>query len=133
MNILFLDVALLFFIEIIEANLQKGRSFSELIGNLYAIKQASFVKFLALHLSLFYVAFYLIIYQNIYLLIIVAIKLLDLLFKISILKKVEENGGRFSTLEFFGAPDVAISPALRYFGAVFYSLVFYLAILDYSL
>ncbi len=124
-----LDVALLFFLEIIEATLQKGESANALIANLYALYQNSPLRFILLHISFIYVLFYALSHGifNGWLLLLVAIKGFDLGLKLRIFKRIEQEGG-FSLERFYGVPDMAVTPFMRYAGAFLYSGLFALAI-----
>lgn len=126
MNGLILDIALLFFIEIIEANLQRGRSFNELVNGLYVLYKQKPIGFLLLHTSLFYVLFYAVASENYsgWFLLIVAAKGADLLLKLQLFRRIEKAGQAFSAERFFDTPDVGLSPWLRYSGALIYTAFF---------
>lgn len=130
MNIFYLDLMLLFFIEIIEANMQKGGTFNEVVNNLYRLKQRGIIYFFSLHLSLIYIIYFYIITQNNYLLILIAIKVLDLMVKLDLMDKITKAQKPFSVEEFFGAKDIAITPVIKYAGAVFYSALFFLIFIN---
>ena len=123
-----LDVLLLFFIEIIEANLQKGDSVSRLITNLRYTKMHHPFVFFLMHTSLYFTAFFLItgIGSAYVLVMIVILKCSDLALKLKLINLVGKNG-EFDTMAVFGINDMQISPALRYCGAFIYPLIFYYA------
>ncbi|MGE4295712.1 MAG: hypothetical protein AB7E49_08425 [Campylobacterales bacterium] len=126
MNVLMLDVALLFFIEIVEANLQKGRSFNELVNRLFALKKSRPLQFVLLHTSFFYVLFYAITSGNFsgWFFALLLIKGADIGLKLHLFARMEQEQEAFSSERFFGAPDMPLSPALRYAGAFLYSAIF---------
>ncbi|MDR2033463.1 MAG: hypothetical protein LBP89_02390 [Helicobacteraceae bacterium] len=124
-----LDAAALFFIEIIEANLQKGDTLDSYAQNLIEIKNRYPIVFLGLHLSFFFVVIYAIYYNlfNFSICAIVILKLTDICAKITLLRKAK-NSENFSASSYLGTPNFQIKPALRYGGAFIYPLVFYYAI-----
>lgn len=126
MNTLLLDVALLFFIEIVEANLQRGRTFNELVNTLYALRKNRPLQFVLLHASFFYVLFYLIGGENHsgWFLVLLLIKGVDIGLKLHLFSRMDRERSPFSSERFFGAPDMALSPQLRYAGAFFYTAIF---------
>jgi hypothetical protein len=129
MPIFTLDVAMLFFLEIIEANLQKGDNFDSLVRNLSEFNRKSQIGFLFLNSSALFVAFYAIYYDifNSFILVILALKCADTYTKIYLIR-LAKNNDQFSASEFFGAPNVKITPAIRYAGAFLYPALFYCAI-----
>lgn len=128
MNILFLDLMLLFFLEVIEATMQKGNTFNELVNNLYRLREKGLIYLLSLHLSLIYVIYYYLITQNGYLFFLIAIKSIDLMLKLDLTNKIKRSGKPFSSEEYFGANDITITAPIRYSGAIFYTLLFYMII-----
>lgn len=127
---IWIDVALLFFIEVLEANLQKGRTFSALVTRLYTIRSHSLLRFLSMHISLIYVLFYATANGvfNGWMALIVLIKGVDLGMKFWLFDKMDKNGGVFSTEQFYGVPDMEVSATMRYAGAIAYSVLFAAAI-----
>jgi hypothetical protein len=126
---IWLDIALLFFLEIIEASLQKGQSANALISHLYGLYRRAKLRFFLLHLSLIYVLFYSYTHDlfNGWIALIVAIKIFDLGLKLWIFGRIDRVG-TFSVEQFYGVPDMAITPVMRYSGAVLYTLLFAVAI-----
>lgn len=126
------DVLLLFFIEIVEANQQKGNTFSQLVNYLHGLFRSRPFRFLLLHTSMLYVA-YLVFVQGIangWTGTLLFIKGVDLLLKLNLFWKIGKSGEPFSTERLYGAPDVGITPWMRYAGAVFYTFLLAMGISD---
>jgi hypothetical protein len=129
MNAHILDCALLFFIELIEANIQKGATLNELVANLSALKKHYPLIFWLLHTSLFYCLFFAIVSDGstAILLTIVGVKSFDLIMKLKILRQIKALNAPFDISRFLGMPNIKITPFIRYSGAVVYTLMFYAA------
>ncbi|GHV09586.1 hypothetical protein AGMMS50229_20050 [Campylobacterota bacterium] len=123
----FFDVLLLFFVEVIEANLQKGNSFDELVTNLQAIWSQSPLRFWLAHYSFYLVIAYAVFgdHMNGFMLSIVLFKIADIAFKLRLFSDLRVGGSASTQL---GIPNLAITPTVRYAGSVIYSAIFAIAL-----
>ncbi|MCV6609001.1 MAG: hypothetical protein OIF32_12380 [Campylobacterales bacterium] len=118
-----LDIAIIFFLEVIEANLTKDKGFEGIIEWYHYLLKNNIGMFLLVHSSMFYL-FYTAYSHNLTGFIIsmaLVMKLFDLITKIYLSSKVDENG-RFKMLDQFGVPAMEVSTPLRYSGALIYPL-----------
>ena len=126
------DVLLLLFIEIAEASQQKGETFSRLVNYLYGLFRRHPVQFLLLHSSFVYVL-YLVFVEGIangWTGAILGVKGADLLMKLNLFGKIRRAGEPFSTQRYYGAPDVAVAPWMRYGGAALYTFLLAMGVME---
>lgn len=123
-----IDAALLFFLEIIEANLTKNRNFEEIVQWYGQLIRNNKLYFAAIHSSLIYLIYTVYSHKLSGFIIFVAVtmKVLDLATKVYLGTKTDENG-QFSMMENFNIPNMEISPALRYSGALIYPIAVLIA------
>ncbi len=123
-----LDIAIIFFLEIIEASITKDKSFEEMIEWYASLIKHKILMFLALQASLFYILYT--AYENrlsgFIISFAVVMKIADLVTKVYLSSKVDENG-RFSMMKNFNIPTMEISTPLRYSGVLIYPLAILLA------
>ena len=115
-----------------EANQQKGNTFSQLVNFLHGLFRSRPLHFVFLHSSLFYVS-YLVFFQGIangWTGALLFIKGVDLMLKLNLFRKIGKEGMPFDVERIYGAPDVTITPWMRYAGAVFYTFLLGMAVLD---
>ncbi|MDR2639108.1 MAG: hypothetical protein LBC09_04655 [Helicobacteraceae bacterium] len=123
-----LDATMLFFIEIIEANLQRGDTLEEYARNISDLKRSRPFIYICLYSSFFFVAVYALYYDifNALIITILALKFADWYAKFYLLGAAKEGGDlAFANIN---AADIKITPAVRYAGAFFYAFLFYIAI-----
>ncbi|MDR0663959.1 MAG: hypothetical protein LBF86_00315 [Helicobacteraceae bacterium] len=124
-----LDAATLFFIEIVEGGLQKGETLDEYANNISEMKRSRPLAYLSLCASFFYVAIYSFYYDlfSALICVILLMKFVDSYVRFYLFDKIAQKGD-VSVSAYFGAPNVKITPAIRYAGALIYPCLFYFAI-----
>ncbi|NOZ91062.1 MAG: hypothetical protein GXO60_07240 [Epsilonproteobacteria bacterium] len=120
MNILIQIIILMIALEIIEANFQKAATIGGMIDRLYGYYHKSvFLLFLA-HPTLYFILFVSISTNiiNIYIIIIILIKIFDIFFKIEIIqqKYIKKSIDR----ELIPILEMPITPLMRYLGIFIY-------------
>lgn len=119
---------ILIVLEIIEANIQKGNSLSELIIYNYSIYKYNLIVFILYNFTFLYAIFILfsIDMSNFWLNVIVFLKFLDISFKLYIFQKIDKSGE--VALSEFIPMDVKITPLLRYSNTMIYSSLMFFAL-----
>lgn len=124
-----MEIVHLFFIfvaiEIFESNWQKSSTLFGMLENNFLVYKKSIFLYFILHLS-FYYSIYLSITQNnfgFWMSSILALKFFDIIFKLSIMKKLS-NGAFLSEIIPFNAN---ITPLIRYLNVLIYPLSFIFA------
>jgi len=120
MNILIQIILLMVALEILEANLQKAPTIGLMIDRLYSYYQKSVFLLFIVHPTLYFVLLVSIATKtfNIYIIIILAIKIFDILFKIEMIKQkcIEKK----LDIELVPILDMPITPLMHYLGVVMY-------------
>lgn len=119
----------LFVLEVLEILWQRGDTFRTYIANLLYVYDKNILLFFTLHPTIYFVTI-LSLYTNTFNLLTISIfscKLLDILFKISILNKIK-NRDNLGMFEAYILQDMPIPKMLKYFGIVLYPTLFYFAL-----
>jgi len=107
-------------LEILEANLQKAPTIGLMIDRLYSYYQKSVFLLFVVHPTLYFVLLVSIATDrfNIYIIIILVIKVFDILFKIEMIKQkcIEQK----VDIELAPILDIPITPLMHYLGVVMY-------------
>jgi hypothetical protein len=116
-------------LEILEIAWQKGESFKPYLANLFQVYDKNVLLFFSLHPTIYFVTI-LSLYLDTFNLLTISIfscKLLDILFKISLLHKIknEEELGMFAH---YIEQDLPIPKALKYFGVILYPTLLFFAL-----
>ena len=122
-------VIILFILEILEIKWQKGNTLQSYLANLLYVYDKNILLFFSLHPTIYFVAI-LSLYTNTFNLISLTIfscKLLDILFKISLLEKIK-NKKDLGVFESIISQDTPIPSYLKYFGVVLYPTLLYFAL-----
>jgi len=120
MNILIQIILLMVALEILEANLQKAPTIGLMIDRLYSYYQKSVFLLFVVHPTLYFVLLVSIATKtfNIYIIIILAIKVFDILFKIEMIK--QRCIKKKVDIELVPILDMPITPLMHYLGVVMY-------------
>ena len=120
MNILIQIIVLMLALEIIEANLQKAPTIGLMVDKLYGYYQKSVFLLFLVHPTLYFVLLVSIATNtfNIYIIIILVIKVFDILFKIEMIKQkcIEKK----VDIELVPILDMPIAPLMSYLGVLMY-------------
>jgi len=116
-------------LEFFEAYWQKGNTFKEYIENLLNIYKNNIIIFFTLHSTFYYVIFIEILFNkfNFLLNIIVLLKLLDIVFKITLLEKLKKG----KDLGFYLVllkENFEIPIYMKYFGVLLYPILLYFSL-----
>jgi hypothetical protein len=126
MEEIYVYIFLLFLFELYETNWQKGHTIKEIIFNIYLKYKQGIFYFLFSHPSFIFLL-YIAIKENItnfWLMSAIFLKFLDISYKLSLVKKIEEN--RLS--ELLPIPlDTKVESLINYFNIIFYPLALYMA------
>ncbi|MDR0747871.1 MAG: hypothetical protein LBE89_08315 [Helicobacteraceae bacterium] len=130
MNEHLIDVLLLFLIEVAESNLQRGKTFNDLVNNLYLLKMNHPLGFWLLSSSFLFVTYFLVhgIGSAFVLGGILALKAADISLKFKLIKHITQDNCEFNVTQTLGVPNFPITPALRYSGALVYTTLFFWAL-----
>jgi len=120
MNILIQIILLMIALEILEANLQKASTIGLMIDRLYSYYQKSVFLLFLVHPTLYFVLLVSIATKtfNIYIIIILVIKVFDILFKIEMIK--QKYIDKKVDIELVPILDMPITPLMHYLGVVMY-------------
>jgi len=120
MNILIQIILLMVALEILEANLQKASTIGLMVDKLYGYYQKSVFLLFLVHPTLYFVLLVSIATNtfNIYIIIILVIKVFDILFKIEMIKQkcIEKK----VDIELVPILDMPIAPLMSYLGVLMY-------------
>jgi len=118
----------LIFLEIFEISWQKGTNFRDYISNLFGFYKKGIIFFILLHPTLYFVLFAQISLNNYSVLasILVAIKIIDVGFKISLMDKIYNNKdlGSFEPLL---KQNYNIPVGMKFLGILLYPTLFFFA------
>ena len=120
MNILIQIILLMVALEILEANLQKAPTIGLMIDRLYSYYQKSVFLLFVVHPTLYFVLLVSIATKtfNIYIIIILVIKVFDILFKIEMIK--QKYIDKKVDIELVPILDMPITPLMHYLGVLMY-------------
>jgi len=120
MNILIQIILLMVALEILEANLQTASTIGLMIDRLYSYYQKSVFLLFVVHPTLYFVLLVSIATKtfNIYIIIILVIKVFDILFKIEMIK--QKYIDKKVDIELVPILDMPITPLMHYLGVVMY-------------
>jgi len=120
MNILIQIILLMVALEILEANLQTASTIGLMVDRLYSYYQKSVFLLFLVHPTLYFVLLVSIATKtfNIYIIIILVIKVFDILFKIEMIKQkyIEKK----VDIELVPILDMPITPLMHYLGVLMY-------------
>jgi len=120
MNILIQIIVLMVALEILEANLQTASTIGLMIDRLYSYYQKSVFLLFLVHPTLYFVLLVSIATKtfNIYIIIILVIKVFDILFKIEMIK--QKYIDKKVDIELVPILDMPITPLMHYLGVLMY-------------
>ncbi|WP_200763482.1 hypothetical protein [Nitrosophilus alvini] len=120
-------VTILLLLELYEASWQKGTNFAEIFSNIYNRYQKGIFQFFLSHPSFYFVLFVSIKYNiyNFWMMTILFLKFLDIVFKLSIIGKLEKGEKIWEILPV--PAETQVNPAMFYIGAIVYPVMLYAA------
>jgi len=120
MNILIQIILLMVALEILEANLQKASTIGLMVDRLYSYYQKSVFLLFLVHPTLYFILLVSIATKtfNIYIIILLVIKVFDILFKIEMIK--QKYIDKKVDIELVPILDMPITPLMHYLGVLMY-------------
>ena len=120
MNILIQILILMTLLEFFEANLQKATTLGMMIDRLYGYYQKSVFLFFLVHPTFYFVLLVSIYTKilNFYIIVILLIKVVDIFFKIEMIK--QRHIKKEMDMELSNMMDIEISPWMGYLGTLMY-------------
>ena len=126
MEEVYLYVAILFLLELYESSWQRGDTFKDIVSNIYKRYKRGIFYFLLSHPSFYFLLFVGLKYNlaNFWFLSIIFLKFLDISYKLTLVKKIEEN----SLGEVLPVPlDIKVEKWMSYINALLYPFLLYMA------